>query len=94
MSEEKTSLPEDKNVADETREFVDHAQRYYNTLRRDNSFGRIYRDNPYLVLAAAAGAAVLSVAVLYSEQTAAPCRRGKLYQVGATATAFNEPSRP
>jgi len=76
MSEETPSLPENKNVADETREFVDHAQRYYDTLRRDNSFGRIYRDNPYLVLAAAAGAGYIIAGGLLTPFTRRLLRMG------------------
>lgn len=48
------SKPE-PGVVDETRDLVNHAQRYYDNLRTDNTLGRLYRDNPYVMLAAAAG---------------------------------------
>lgn len=55
--------------AEETRELADHAQRYYEQLRDDNPFGRVYRENPYLVLAAAAGAGYVVAGGLFTPFT-------------------------
>ena len=56
MSQETAHQGQSRSIVEETRDLADHAQRYYEHIREDNAFGRTYRDNPYLVLAAAAGA--------------------------------------
>ncbi|MFU8802813.1 MAG: hypothetical protein ACNA8W_03290 [Bradymonadaceae bacterium] len=43
------------NLVDDTKRLTEDVRQMYHHLKEDNSFGRLYQDNPYAVIAAAAG---------------------------------------
>lgn len=69
MSQEPTPQEEIKQFADDTRELAEHAHDYYNNVRSNHGFRRLYDENPYLVLAAAAGAGYLLAGGLFTPFT-------------------------
>lgn len=55
------------DVVEETRQFADHAQRYYHTLREgENPLVKTYRQNPYAVVAGAVGLGYLLAGGLFT----------------------------
>lgn len=54
MAQDPTA-PQHQHLLDETRQLADDARDLYQTLRRDNPLADYYEQNPYAVLAAAAG---------------------------------------
>lgn len=42
-------------VIDDSKRIAEDVKQLYSTIRHDNALGRIYQDNPYAVIAAAAG---------------------------------------
>lgn len=59
-----------KSLAHETKDLAQHAKQYYSSLSdRDSALARVYRDNPYAVLAGAAGIGYLLAGGLFSPFT-------------------------
>ncbi len=70
MSDEPTAQDRPpSDVIDETREFADHAQRYYETIRTNNGFRQAYQNNPYVMIGAAAGVGYLLAGGLFTPFT-------------------------
>ena len=68
---------ESSSIIDETRELADHAQRYYQTLRRnENPVMRAYRQNPYAVVAGVTGLGYLLAGGLFTPFTRRVLRMG------------------
>ena len=49
------STSDTRSLSEETKDLADHASRYYDTLRKESPFVTAYKENPYLVVGAAAG---------------------------------------
>ncbi len=68
---------ESPDVIEETRQFADHAQRYYTTLREgENPLVKTYRENPYAIIAGAAGLGYLLAGGLFTPFTRRVLRMG------------------
>ncbi len=53
--DQQSSSPNSRRLVDDTRQLADDAQQLYTHLREDNPLAHYYNENPYAVLAAAAG---------------------------------------
>lgn len=60
---------EDSTLADKTQRVAEDLRGLYDTVRRDYPIGQYYEENPYVVLAAAAGVGYVLAGGLFSPFT-------------------------